>query len=220
MTASKAIRSQGTYLQRGTSSAVTPQTIASITATGTTATLTTSSAHGLNTGDTITVSGATPAAYNGTFTFTKLTSTTGTYTTLTAPGGAASVVGSYTATTATYAQLEESNDIKLGGVSVSAIDVTHLLSTAKEFIAGLKDNGSCDYTCNFINGTVQETMRQDCNNGVTSPYQIVIPNGATTITMSFSAFHTKFDGPEAKVDGKLEIMGSLKITGDITLTSA
>lgn len=118
-----------------------------------------------------------------------------------------------------FSDLEEANDIKLGGVSVSAIDVTHLQSSSKEFLAGLKDNGSCDFTCNFINGTVQEAMRQDCNNGVTSPYKIVIANGATTITLAFSGFLTKFDGPEAKVDGKLEISGSIKITGDITLTS-
>lgn len=119
-----------------------------------------------------------------------------------------------------FTDLEEASDIKLGGVSVSAIDVTHLQSTAKEFIAGLKDNGSCDFTCNFINGTVQEAMRQDCNNGVTSPYKIVITSGTATITFAFSGFLTKFDGPEAKVDGKLEISGTIKITGDITLTSA
>lgn len=118
-----------------------------------------------------------------------------------------------------FTDLEEASDIKLGGVSVSAIDVTHLQSTAKEFIAGLKDNGNCDFTCNFINGTVQEAMRQDCNNGVTSPYKIVITNGASTITFAFSGFLTKYDGPEAKVDGKLEISGTIKITGDITMTA-
>lgn len=215
---SQAIRSQGTTIQRGATSAVTPQTISSITASGSVATITMASAHGLNTGDTIVVTGATPAAYNGTFTFTKLSSTTGTYNTLTAPGGAASVVGTYTATTAAYAAVEEASDIKLGGVSVSAIDVTHLLSSAMEYIAGLKDNGTCDITANFINGAVQTLMRTDCNDGVTSPYRIVITGGSSTITMSFNAFLTKYDGPEAKVNGKLEIQMSLKITGDITLS--
>jgi hypothetical protein len=118
-----------------------------------------------------------------------------------------------------FSDVEEANDIKLGGVSVSAIDVTHLQSTSKEFLAGLKDNGSCDVTCNFVNGTVQEAMRQDCNDGVTSPYKIIIVHGTTTITFAFSGFLTKYDGPEAKVDGKLEIMMSIKITGDITMTS-
>lgn len=120
----------------------------------------------------------------------------------------------------TFSDLEESSDIKLGGVSVSAIDVTHLLSTSKEFIAGLKDNGTCDVTCNFVNGVVQEAMRQDCNNGVTSPYKMVITNGTTTITFAFDGFLTKYDGPEAKVDNKMEIQMTIKITGDITMTSA
>jgi hypothetical protein len=118
-----------------------------------------------------------------------------------------------------FTDLEEASEIKLGGVAVSAIDVTHLKSTSKEFIAGLKDNGNCDFKCNFINGTVQEAMRQDCNNGVTAPYNVVITNGTTTITFTFDGFLTKYDGPEATVDGKLEISGTIKITGDITMTS-
>jgi hypothetical protein len=119
-----------------------------------------------------------------------------------------------------FTDLEEASEVKLGGVSVTAIDVTHLQSTAMEFIAGLKDNGTCEFTCNFINGTVQEAMRQDCNNGVTSPYKVVITNGTVTITFAFSGFLTKYDGPDAKVNGKLEISGTIKITGDITMTSA
>jgi hypothetical protein len=120
---------------------------------------------------------------------------------------------------ATFTDLEESGEIKLGGVSVSAIDVTHLQSTSKEFIAGLKDNGNCDFKCNFINGAVQEAMRQDCNNGVTSPYKVVVGDSTNTITFAFNGFLTKYDGPEATVDGKLEISGTIKITGDITMTS-
>lgn len=73
-----------------------PATISSITAVGTTATLTTATAHGLYTGNTVTISGATPAAYNGTFVITVVNPTRWTYTTLTAPGGNATVVGTYT----------------------------------------------------------------------------------------------------------------------------
>ncbi|QGZ42713.1 hypothetical protein IP92_05754 [Pseudoduganella flava] len=77
-------------------SGVSPQTVSTINAGGTTATLTTASAHGLATGNYVTVSGATPAAYNGTFAITVLSPTSFSYTTLTAPGGSATVVGSYT----------------------------------------------------------------------------------------------------------------------------
>ena len=74
----------------------TAQTISTLTHVTTTATLTTSSAHGLVTGNRITVSGATPAAYNGSFVITKTGANTLTYTMLSDPGANASPVGTYT----------------------------------------------------------------------------------------------------------------------------
>jgi hypothetical protein len=121
---------------------------------------------------------------------------------------------------AVFSPVEEANDIKLGGISVSSIDVTHLASTSKEFVAGLKDNGTCDISCNFTNGVTQAQMRTDMNAGTTSPYKVIILGpGATTTTFSFSGFLTKYAGPDAKVDGKLEIQMTIKITGDITITT-
>ena len=77
----------------------TAQTISSITRGGTgnlTATLTTASAHGLVTGNRITVAGATPTEFNGTYVVTVTGTTTLTYTMATAPSGNATVVGTYT----------------------------------------------------------------------------------------------------------------------------
>jgi len=71
------------------------QTISTITNSTTTATLTTATNHNLTTGTYVTVSGATPTAYNGTFSITVTGNTTFTYTMLTDPAGSASVVGSY-----------------------------------------------------------------------------------------------------------------------------
>jgi len=73
----------------------TAQTILTITNSTTTATLTTAAAHGLVTGNRVTITGATPAAYNGTFVITVTGTTTFTYTMLSNPGGNASVVGTY-----------------------------------------------------------------------------------------------------------------------------
>ena len=74
----------------------TAQTISSITHVGTLATLTTAVAHGLATGNRVTISGAAPTAYNGVFVITVTGTTTFTYTTLTTPATNATVVGSYT----------------------------------------------------------------------------------------------------------------------------
>ena len=77
----------------------TAQTISSITRGGTgnlTATLTTASAHGLITGNRVSISGATPTEFNGTYTITVTGTTTFTYTMATAPSGNATVMGTYT----------------------------------------------------------------------------------------------------------------------------
>jgi hypothetical protein len=77
----------------------TAQTISSITRGGTgnlTATLVTAAPHGLITGNRVTISGATPAQFNGTYVITVTNSTTFTYTMATAPSGNATVVGVYT----------------------------------------------------------------------------------------------------------------------------
>ena len=75
----------------------TAQTVSSITHVGAVATVTTATAHGLITGNQITVSGATPSAYNGTFIITKLTNTTFSYTMASTPASDATG-GSYVIT--------------------------------------------------------------------------------------------------------------------------
>jgi hypothetical protein len=74
----------------------TASTISTITYVGTTATLTTATAHNLVTGNRITVTGASPADYNGTFVITRTGTNTLTYTMATTPVTNATVVGSYT----------------------------------------------------------------------------------------------------------------------------
>jgi hypothetical protein len=70
--------------------------ISSITRSGTTATVTTSTAHGRSTNDWVKVSGATPAGFNGSYRITVTSTTTFTYTMAADPGSNATAVGSYT----------------------------------------------------------------------------------------------------------------------------
>jgi hypothetical protein len=75
----------------------TAQTISNLTSSGTTCTLVTSVAHGLVSGNQVTITGASPAEYNGTFVITVVNGTTFTYTALSAPASSpASPLGSYT----------------------------------------------------------------------------------------------------------------------------
>jgi hypothetical protein len=80
----------------GYKNGITGISISSITYSTTTATLTTTSAHGLATGQIVVISGASPSAYNGTFTVTVTGTNTFTYTMATNPGANATTVGSYT----------------------------------------------------------------------------------------------------------------------------
>jgi hypothetical protein len=77
----------------------TAQTISTITRGGTgnlTATVTTAAAHGLATGNRVTISGATESNYNGNYVITVTGGSEFTYTMATAPTADATVVGSYT----------------------------------------------------------------------------------------------------------------------------
>jgi hypothetical protein len=86
----------------------TAQTISTITRVGTLATLTTAAAHGLMTGMQVTVAGATPSQYNGTYTITVTGATTFTYVMASDPGSSAAPVGSYTIASA-FAQITDAD---------------------------------------------------------------------------------------------------------------
>lgn len=77
-------------------SEVPAQTIATITFSTTTATLTTIAPHGLVTGALVVVTGAVPAQYNGNFQITVTGANTFTYTMVSAPASNATTVGTYT----------------------------------------------------------------------------------------------------------------------------
>ena len=74
----------------------TAATISTITKSGTTATLTTATAHGLVTNNRVTISGATSSEYNGTYVITVTGANTFTYTMASTPAANATVVGTYT----------------------------------------------------------------------------------------------------------------------------
>jgi predicted secreted protein len=104
--------------------------------------------------------------------------------------------------------------------SRDAIDVTNQDSTApaREYIAGLLNNGEVTFTGNFLPGsTNQKLLTTDLWSaaGTVSTWSIVWIDGPTT--WSFSAFVTEF-APSASVDGSLSYSGKIKVTGAITIS--
>jgi len=125
--------------------------ITSITNVGTGALVTTAADHNLYTGNVIVVTGATPSAYNGTYTITKQSATTFTYALTTNPGGNATVVGTYSVTAQTISALSHN------GTSASATtSVAHGLITGNQItVSGCTP---ADYNGTFIITKINNTQ--------------------------------------------------------------
>jgi hypothetical protein len=113
------------------------KSISSITYSGTTATLTTTTAHGLVTGAYVSISGTTPAAYSGVFKITVTSTTKFTYTMASIPAGNATVVGTYlnqaTTPVKTLMNYTEIGTYKLFGAAGSDIWETKVNPAVKVF---------------------------------------------------------------------------------------
>ena len=125
--------------------------ITSITNTGTGALVTTASAHNLYTGNVITVTGATPSAYNGTWAITRQSATTFTYALTTNPGGNATVVGTYSLATQTITYLSHN-----GTQANVTTSTSHGLFTGNQItVAGCTPS---DYNGTFIITSQNDTQ--------------------------------------------------------------
>lgn len=95
--------------------------ISSITRVGTTATLTTATNHGITTGNTVSIWGASPSQYNGTYVVTVTGATTFTYTMASDPGASASPVGLYSWDSAGVTLFTGARDDRWSGGSLNGI---------------------------------------------------------------------------------------------------
>ena len=104
-------------------------TMTSMSHVGTLATVTTSSAHGLLTGNEITVSGCTPTEYNGTFVITRLNDTQFTYVMGSSPATDATVIGTYVVVVQTI-----SSNVLTGIIAKATTPVNHDLVTGDQVV--------------------------------------------------------------------------------------
>ncbi len=119
---------------------------------------------------------------------------------------------------ASWQAVEEVEDIKRSGQKVSEIDVTNLQSAAKEFVLGLKDEGTVDISANFTAGIVQQLLFARYDDSQAAQYQITIGAALTTpVTFTFNAYVTKCAIDDAKVDAKIALSATLRITGGVTI---
>lgn len=119
-----------------------------------------------------------------------------------------------TATPVVWTQIKDVKSFKPSGSQVSKNDVTNLDSTAKEFVAGLVDNGDFGMSVNYVAGdTGQAACKTAFEASLTKSFKVVAPNNDT---FTFSGFVSKFpEIPAGAVDGVLLGDMTIQITGAV-----
>lgn len=118
----------------------------------------------------------------------------------------------------TYTKIAQATS--LGGPSQEnpEIEVTDLDSTAKEYIAGLVDNGEITAALNFDPATTtHQTLNTLLNSGATRNWYIKIPT-SPAYYMTFSGFVRTFP-KSAEVESVWKADLTIRVSGTVTLTT-
>lgn len=136
-----------------------------------------------------------------------------------APAGAATKAAIIAAASAaTFNFIDEATEIKPSNQKVTEIDVSSLDSDAKEFVLGLEDSGQVDVTANFTGSEEQQQLFTEKANKSLSLYQITIGQQLSTpIKFSFYGYVVKAELPDAKIDGKIELQATIRISGPVAI---
>lgn len=106
--------------------------------------------------------------------------------------------------------------IQVPNPKFSKIDATHLLSAAKEWVAGIRDNGTLNIAINYVpNSAAHKTLLNVL--GQTKEYEIsfdITPAVKCTFSALASGFDSDAGGPEDLFSGTL----TLDVSGAITWT--
>lgn len=122
------------------------------------------------------------------------------------------------ASTAAAAAIEEVNSFTGPSGAAGIIDVTHLLSTAKEKLVGLRDEGQVSLDINFIaTGAVQTKLRESRAARTKGNLGIAFSDTAKTIA-KMKCYVSGFS-ITGSVDNKLAGAVTIEITGPVTWTT-
>jgi hypothetical protein len=98
------------------------------------------------------------------------------------------------------------------------IEVTHMLSTAKEFIGGLSDGQEIEIVCNFLPTNTQQVALITAAASITAAknFKYVLPTGGGSLTSSFSALVLSSSVGPTTPNTATQVSFGLKVTGAIT----
>ncbi len=207
---STAVASQGTQVQIATGngsaksvSAGAPGVITVLTA----------SAHGFNKGDLVALAGIGGAALTGQF--SVVAATTNTFAVNVDTTGATLTFTSATATPVTFSNIGNAKTFQGIDGTANEIDVTNLLSSAKEVRLGLPDSGQFTIEVDQdANDAGQIAVRAAQQAQTLKQYKITFASGTV---LTFNAYCKKFS-TSGGVDQVIKGSIALRITGPYTLT--
>lgn len=100
------------------------------------------------------------------------------------------------------------------------IDTTDLSSTAMEFEAGLKDEGSISFDAIWDEKeTTHGDLQTEWENGDTKNYKIVVPDGSPNSELEFAAFVSQLQR-QYNVNDVVRASCALRISGALTVTTS
>ena len=99
------------------------------------------------------------------------------------------------------------------------VDVTNLDSTAKEYIAGLADGNTVEFTMNWVAGNAQQqSLRSSQAAGSTVNLKMTWPNSPQT-TAKFDLVLLNFEMGETTPEAQITAQASGRISGSIVWTN-
>jgi len=208
---SDAISAQGSTLKIQTGSGA---PVTTVTASVGFPTIITKAAHGLQNGDVVVLSafaGTSSALMNGVTAVVKNRTANTLALDINTVGGTLTASAG-TLTPVAHTVIAEVKTFSGFDGQASEIDVTHLLSTAKEFRLGLVDEGGFSFEMNQINTDPGQTaLRASKNAGTIRSYVLTLPNAETA---TFTAF-AKGLPTAGGVDGVVTSSVALRISGSV-----
>ena len=172
-------------------------------------------AHGLPIGDVVIFDGIGGAAeFNGQKTMITAVETDSFYVGINSIGYTPYTSGG-TATSVAYTEIGEVIDWEGPGGSASVIDKTHLASTAKEKMIGLRDEGQFTFSLNAAFGDLgQQAIRASRNARSLKGYKITYSDSTV---QSFDGYALEFS-TSGGVDDKVNASATIEITGEVATT--
>lgn len=113
----------------------------------------------------------------------------------------------------TYLEIKEITSFNGFDGQAAEIDVTHLQSTAKEFLMGLQDFGNFSLEVNYLSADPgQQAMRAGKQSRDIQDFRLTFSDGSQVTFQGYVTSAPVSGGVDAKVDGSFTI----RITGDVT----